>query len=105
MAAQHPDQARPADEQRARQYERTWLWAAGGLLLLSVVFTSLGPVLFLPLFYKLQRIEDAQLTERLTRVAEREGARVLGVYRMGMSAKTRKANAMVAGLGKTQRII
>ncbi|MGD9894610.1 MAG: M48 family metalloprotease, partial [Dehalococcoidia bacterium] len=27
------------------------------------------------------------------------------VYRMGMSAKTRKANAMVAGLGRTQRII
>ena len=45
------------------------------------------------------------LTQRLTTVAEREGAGVLGVYRMGMSAKTRKANAMVAGLGRTQRII
>ena len=82
-----------------------WLWAAGGMLLLSMVLTSLGPVLFLPLFYKLQRIDDPALTGQLTAVAEREGARVLGVYRMGMSAKTRKANAMVAGLGRTQRII
>jgi STE24 endopeptidase len=82
-----------------------WLWAAVGMVLLSVVFTILGPVLFIPLFYKLQRIEDASLTERLTRIAEREGAKVIGVYRMGMSAKTRKANAMVAGLGRTQRII
>lgn len=82
-----------------------WLWAAGGMVLLSVVLTVLGPVLFIPLFYKLQRIEDASLTERLTRIAEREGAKVIGVYRLGMSAKTRKANAMVAGLGRTQRII
>jgi STE24 endopeptidase len=82
-----------------------WLWAGCGMVLVSIALTSLGPVLFLPLFYKLRRIEDAALTERLTRVAEREGARVIGVYRMGMSAKTRRANAMVAGLGRTQRII
>lgn len=82
-----------------------WLWAAGGMVLLSVLVTSLGPVLFIPLFYKLRRIEDPALTERLTRIAEREGAQVIGVYRMEMSAKTRRANAMVAGLGRTQRII
>jgi Zn-dependent protease with chaperone function len=82
-----------------------WLWAAGGMVLFSITLTSLGPVLFIPIFYKLQRIEDPELTERLTRVAEREGARVIGVYRMDMSSKTRRANAMVAGLGRTQRII
>ncbi|MGH2600474.1 MAG: M48 family metallopeptidase [Dehalococcoidia bacterium] len=82
-----------------------WLWAAAGMVALSIIVTSLGPVLFIPIFYKLQRIDDAELTRRLTEVAEREGARVIGVYRMNMSAKTRKANAMVAGLGRTQRII
>lgn len=82
-----------------------WLWAAGGMVLFSIALTSLGPVLFIPIFYKLQVIEDPDLTERLTRVAEREGARVIGVYRMDMSSKTRRANAMVAGLGKTQRVI
>jgi STE24 endopeptidase len=85
--------------------DRWWLWAAGGMVLFSIALTSLGPVLFLPIFYKLQRIEDPDLTARLTRVAEREGARVIGVYRMDMSSKTRRANAMVAGLGKTQRVI
>jgi STE24 endopeptidase len=82
-----------------------WLWAAAGMVALSILLTSLGPVLFIPIFYKLQRIDDPELTRRLTEVAEREGARVVGVYRMEMSAKTRKANAMVAGLGRTQRII
>jgi STE24 endopeptidase len=67
--------------------------------------TSLGPVLFIPLFWKLTRIDDPALTATLTDIAEREGARVVGVYRMAMSAKTRRANAMVAGLGRTQRII
>ena len=82
-----------------------WLWAGGGLLLLSITLTTIGPVLLLPLFYKLERIDDPALTARLTAVAERAGARVLGVYCMAMSAKTRRANAMVAGLGRTQRII
>lgn len=85
--------------------DQWWLWAAGGMVLLSIALTSLGPVIFIPLFYKLRRIDDADLTERLTRVAEREGASVIGVYRMDMSSKTRRANAMVAGLGRTQRII
>jgi STE24 endopeptidase len=82
-----------------------WLWAAATITALSILFTSLGPVLFIPLFYKLRRIDDPDLTARLTAIAERQGARVLGVYRMEMSAKTRRANAMVAGLGRTQRII
>jgi STE24 endopeptidase len=85
--------------------DQWWLWAAGGMVLLSIALTSLGPVVFIPLFYKLRRIENADLIERLTRVAEREGASVIGVYRMDMSSKTRRANAMVAGLGRTQRII
>lgn len=82
-----------------------WLWAAGGMVLFSVLMTSLGPVVFMPIFWKLRRIDDPALTERLTAIAERQGTRVTGVYRMEMSAKTRRANAMVAGLGRTQRII
>jgi STE24 endopeptidase len=82
-----------------------WAWAAAAMALLGVVLTSLGPVLFIPLFYKLRRIDDPALAERLTAIAAAEGARVIGVYRMEMSAKTRRANAMVAGLGRTQRII
>ena len=38
-------------------------------------------------------------------LAQRVGAKVLGVYRMGLSEKTKKANAAFAGLGATKRII
>lgn len=82
-----------------------WAWAGLGSLLLSVTLTLSGPVLLMPIFWKLDRLDDPQLTARLLETARRQHARVTGVYRMGLSAKTRRANAMVAGLGRTQRII
>ncbi|NQU10158.1 M48 family metallopeptidase [bacterium] len=84
-----------------------WWWVAAGafFLLFGVVLSTLYPVLILPLFYKLAPIEDPALRERLVVLARRVGAQVLGVYRMGMSEKTRKANAALAGLGRTKRIL
>jgi STE24 endopeptidase len=39
------------------------------------------------------------------RLAEKAGARVRGVYRFDMSRRTKAANAALAGLGNTRRII
>jgi STE24 endopeptidase len=74
-------------------------------LLFGVVMSVLSPVLILPLFYKLKPLENESLRQRLTALAQRVGAKVLGVYRMAMSEKTKKANAAFAGLGATKRII
>jgi STE24 endopeptidase len=84
-----------------------WWWIGAGFffLLFGVVMSALFPVLILPLFYKLQPLENESLRQKLTALAQRVGATVLGVYRMGMSEKTKKANAAFAGLGSTKRII
>src|SRR6185436_4107805 len=82
-----------------------WLWAGSSVLLFGVVMSALFPVLILPLFYKLQPLENESLKQKLVTLAQRVGAKVLGVYRMGMSEKTKKANAAFAGLGATKRII
>jgi len=84
-----------------------WWWAAVGgfFLLFGVVLSALFPVLILPIFYKLQPLENELLVKKLSDLARRVGAKVLGVYRMGMSEKTKKANAAFAGLGATKRII
>jgi len=84
-----------------------WWWIGAGLffLLFGVVISALFPVLILPLFYKLEPLENESLRQKLTALAQRVGAKVLGVYRMGMSEKTKKANAAFAGLGSTKRII
>jgi STE24 endopeptidase len=84
-----------------------WWWVGAGLffLLFGVLMSVLYPVLILPLFYKLKPLENESLRQRLTVLAKSVGANVLGVYRMAMSEKTKKANAAFAGLGATKRII
>ena len=74
-------------------------------LALGVVLSALFPVLILPLFYKLEQLDNDSLRQRLIALAEKVGAKVLGVYRLALSEKTKKANAAFAGLGRTKRII
>ncbi|MFU8771190.1 MAG: M48 family metalloprotease, partial [Anaerolineales bacterium] len=84
-----------------------WLWVAGVMLVFNVVLANLGPVLLLPIFYKLAPLDQERpdLVERLTKLAERAGTRVRGVYKFDMSRRTKAASAALTGLGNTRRII
>lgn len=82
-----------------------WLWMALVMLLFTVLLSNLAPVLIFPLFYKYKPLEDEELVQRLTHLAERVGAQVKGVYVFDMSSKTVAANAAVMGLGNTRRIV
>ena len=82
-----------------------WLAAAVVFFLVSVVLGQLAPVLIFPLFYKIERFEDAELGDRMSRLAEGTGLSIEGVYRMKLSEETVKANAMLAGMGRTRRVI
>lgn len=84
-----------------------WLWAGLILLFFSVILTNLAPVLLMPLFYKFIPLEEehADLVDRLMRLAEHAGTHVRGVYQFDMSRRTKQANAAIAGLGNTRRII
>lgn len=87
-----------------------WLAAAAGMLLLSVVLGQLLPVLLIPLFYKVERLEadsteGRELRARMARLVEGTGLSVEGIYRLELSAETAKANAMLTGLGRTRRVL
>jgi STE24 endopeptidase len=82
-----------------------WLIAAAAFFVMSVVLGQLAPVLFIPLFYKVEPLENAELLERMKRLAAGTGLTIEGVYRLGLSADTTKANAMLAGLGRTRRVL
>lgn len=82
-----------------------WLVAAGAFYLVGVVLGRLVPVLILPLFYKIERLDAPELVERLAGVAAGTGLTVEGVYRIALSDETVKANAMLAGLGRTRRVL
>ncbi len=81
-----------------------WLWVWAGWLVLSVGLAKLFPVVILPLFYKSEPLDRAALQERFARLAEGTPLTIRGVYRLGLSKDTRKANAMLSGLGSTRRV-
>jgi STE24 endopeptidase len=84
-----------------------WLWAAGGYVIFVVLGSGLAPVVIMPLFNKFVPLgeEQADLIARLTRLAERSGTRVSGVFRFDLSQRTKAANAALTGIGGTRRII
>lgn len=84
-----------------------WLLAALGYLAYAWVMGVLAPVIILPLFNQYTPLGDehAELTRRLTALAERAGTRVAGVFRFDMSRRTKSANAALTGLGGTRRIL
>jgi STE24 endopeptidase len=82
-----------------------WLWAAVGWLFVTLLLGQLLPVLILPLFYKVTRLEDPALLGRLQRLTEGTGLSIEGIYRLHLSEETRKANAALAGLGRTRRVL
>jgi STE24 endopeptidase len=73
--------------------------------LVVVVLGQLLPVLILPLFYRVERLGDSSLLDRFRGLAAGTGLAVEGVYRLGLSDETRKANAALAGLGRTRRVL
>lgn len=82
-----------------------WIIVAGIVVLFYVLLANLGPVLLVPLFYRLTPIEDVDLAKRLVDLSATAGAKVRGVYRINLSSKTTAANAALMGLGNTRRIV
>jgi STE24 endopeptidase len=85
--------------------QRWWIIAWAVFVGLFLLMAQLAPVVLLPIFYKFQPLENDGLRERLTKLGERAGTRVRGVYEWKLSEKSEKANAALTGLGSTRRII
>ena len=87
--------------------ESWWLIAAILLLLFSVLLANLAPIILMPIFYKFEPLGDefSDLDERLLNLAEKTNTQVRGVYQFDMSTRTKAANAALAGLGNTRRIL
>jgi STE24 endopeptidase len=88
-----------------RATPRWWLVAALVFCLVSVMIATIFPVWIVPLFYRLTPLGDAALRTRLLSLAARAGVPAVGVYVVDHSRKSRTANAALAGIGATRRII
>jgi STE24 endopeptidase len=85
--------------------QRWWIIAWAVFVGLFLLLAQLAPVVLMPIFYKFQPLDNDALRERLTKLGERAGTRVRGVYEWKLSEKSKKANAALTGLGSTRRII
>lgn len=89
----------------ARWPEGWWAPAAALFTLAMVLLARLAPVVLLPIFYRVRPLRRAGLSERLVRLADRAGTPVLGVYEWAIGGHTNKANAALAGIGRSRRIL
>jgi STE24 endopeptidase len=82
-----------------------WLVSAAVFAAAMVGLAQLAPVVLLPLFYRFKPLERPALVGRLLALARRARTDVVGVFEWALSDHTKKANAALAGLGRTRRIL
>lgn len=89
-----------------RRMPRGW-WAPGSVLVVAfgVVSIYAGPVVLDPLFNTFKPLPAGQLREDVLELAERAGVDVGQVYSVDASRRTTAANAYIAGLGTTKRVV
>jgi len=81
-----------------------WVFASLIWLVLTLFLTRVFPYFILPLFFKSRVLPEGSLKARLQRLAELFSFSLSAIYILELSAKTNKANAMVAGIGSTKRV-
>jgi STE24 endopeptidase len=89
-----------------RQWPDHWWWiSATAFAAATVVLARIAPVVLLPIFYKFKPLDRPALADRLIALATRARTDVVGVFEWVLSGHTRKANAALAGMGRTRRIL
>lgn len=89
-----------------RQFPNHW-WIGAGIfwLILTLVLAKLMPNVIIPLFFKYSSIQNQELRERILGLFKRVGVAIQDAYLINFSAKTKKANAFICGLGKNRRVV
>ena len=89
-----------------RNWPDDWWWISAGLFAAATIgLAQLAPVVLLPIFYKFKPLDRPSLVERLVKLAAGARTSVNGVFEWVLSSHTKKANAALAGLGRTRRIL
>ena len=83
-----------------------WWWITAATFAVATIgLAQLAPVVLLPIFYKFKPLDRPSLVERLMKLASSARTNVNGVFEWVLSSHTKKANAALAGLGRTRRIL
>lgn len=82
-----------------------WIWTALAWIVFNVIFAKILPVFIIPLFYKYSELDDINLKRRIKDLASKAAIKLIDVFQIDLSSKTKKANAALVGMGKSRRVI
>ena len=89
-----------------RRWPEQWWWISAAVFAVATIgLAQLAPVLLLPIFYTFKPLDRPVLVDRLMKLATNARTSVNGVFEWVLSSHTRKANAALAGMGRTRRIL
>jgi STE24 endopeptidase len=89
-----------------RNWPDDWWWISAALFAVATIgLAQLAPVVLLPIFYTFKPLDRPSLVERLVKLAAGARTSINGVFEWVLSSHTKKANAALAGLGRTRRIL
>jgi STE24 endopeptidase len=89
-----------------RRYPRSW-WApaAAGSVAFGAVLAAVAPVILDPIFNDFTPLPEGETRSDVLELAAAAGVKVGEVYSVDASRRTTAANAYVAGLGPTKRVV
>jgi STE24 endopeptidase len=88
-----------------RRFPRTWhIWGAVVTTLFIVFAAMIVPVVIVPMFNTVTRLDDPKITAPILSLARANGIPARDVYEMDASKQTTRMSANVSGFGKTMRI-
>lgn len=84
---------------------RWWIPASAAVVAVSAAFVYASPLVIEPLFNRFEELPEGDLRADVLSLADRADVDVGEVYRVDASRRTTGANAYVAGLGGTKRVV
>ncbi len=82
-----------------------WVWGFAVFFLFQLVMVVVYPMFIMPLFNKLEPMEEGALKSRLFALADRTGFKAQTILVMDGSKRSGHSNAFFAGFGKFRRIV
>jgi STE24 endopeptidase len=81
-----------------------WIWGALVSMIFLMVGVAIAPVYIFPIFNKITRLDDPNITRPILSMARANGIPATDVYEIDASRQTTRMSANVSGLGSATRI-
>ncbi|HEY4102261.1 MAG TPA: M48 family metallopeptidase [Polyangiaceae bacterium] len=82
-----------------------WIWVSALVIVVSLLLTVLSPYLIEPLFYRMEPLDEAELSAGIRTMTERAGVHVGRVLKMDASRRSSHSNAYFSGFGRQKRVV